>query len=363
MRATFLVGTRPEILKIYPVVLAARRHGLPYRIVHSGQHYDYRLSEIFFTELTLPKPSIHLRVGSGPHAHQIAQTLLRLERMSRHDPLDNLIVVGDTNTVLAGALFASRKGLPLFHIEAGARCYDPGMPEEQNRLLTDHLADVLFAPTRWNREALLKESVRGRIHITGNPIIDACVRVLSALPRNPAILDHVPFEEFALVTAHRSEIVDNPLSLSELVKILLGLPIPVVFPCHPRTAKRLRKFGFMAKLRGSRNVLLLPPLGYSDFLGLMQRSSFIISDSGGVTEEATSPGLNKIVFSPRKFTELPEAVESGHLTLVGAEHRGALIAIRKRLDSSQRPRGHPYGTGHSGEKIARLIEEYTPPHA
>ena len=358
MRATFLIGTRPEILKVYPVILAAERQGLRCRIIHSGQHYDYELSEIFFRELTLPRPEVYLGVGSGPHSHQLAQTLLRLTDKSRRKPLENLIVVGDTNTVLAGAIFASREGIPLFHVEAGARCYDPRMPEEQNRRLTDHLADVLFAPTEWNREALRKESVRGRIHVTGNPVIDACMRVLSTLPNRPPMLDRVPFEEYALATAHRSETVDDRVILAEFLKTLEGLPLPVVFPCHPRTANGLRRFGLMRKLKASRRIALLPPLGYSDFLSLMRESAFIVTDSGGVTEEATAPGLDKLVFSPRERTELPEAVESGHLTVVGPRHTAALRAIRKRLGSAERPHGHPYGRGRSGERIAHLLRKY-----
>ena len=358
MRATVLVGTRPEILKAYPVIVAAQKRGLRCRIIHSGQHYDYALSEIFFRELALPRPEGFLGVGSGSHPYQIAKTLSRLALYSRRKPFENLIVVGDTNTVLAGAIFASREGIPLFHVEAGARCYDPRMPEEQNRRVTDHLADVLFAPTRWNRDVLRAESVRGEIHVTGNPVIDACMRVMSTLPDYPSVLERVPFEEFALATAHRPETVDDPATLSEFLKILEGVPVPVVFPCHPRTAKALRRSGLLGRLKASRRVALFPPLGYSDFLSLMRKAAFVVTDSGGITEEATAPSLNKLVFSPRKCTELPEAVASGHLTVVGPKHGTALRAIRKRLDSAKRTRGHPYGRGDSGERIARLLADY-----
>jgi UDP-N-acetylglucosamine 2-epimerase (non-hydrolysing) len=273
-------------------------------------------------------------------------------------PIKDLLVVGDTNTVVSGAIFAKRNGVHLFHVEAGARCYDPTMPEEQNRRVADHLSDVLFAPTQWNKDTLRAEGIHAGVHVTGNSIIDGCVRVLARLPHQPPILNKIPYEEFALVTAHRPEIVDNPVRLSELIKICDGLPFPAVFPCHPRTRNRIRSFGLMKRLQDPDRILLLPPLGYTDFLALMKRSQFVVTDSGGVTEEATAPGFDKLVFSPREFTELPEAVQSGHLTVVGPHHLNALKAIQRRLDLHHRPHGHPYGRGRSGERIAKLIREH-----
>ncbi len=358
VEATFLLGTRPEILKAYPVIAAARRRRVRCRVIHSGQHYAFAMSEIFFRELALPRPDAFLGVGSGSHARQLALLLTRLDALNRKSSLTNLVVVGDTNTVLAGALFARRQGIPLFHVEAGARCYDADMPEEQNRRVADHLSDVLFAPTRCNREILAKENVLGRVHVTGNPVIDACVKMLAKVPKDSGILDQIDFEEFALCTAHRPEIVDVRWRLAGLLRTIKGLDLPVVFPCHPRTRIRLREFGFLRKIGSSPNVVLLPPLGYIDFLTLMKRAAFVVSDSGGVTEEATSPGLDKLVFSPRTRTEVPEAIESGHLVLIGTDDRAALRRIRKRLKLSRRPRGHPYGVGHAGEKIAAFLGNY-----
>jgi len=358
MAATFLLGTRPEFLKGFPVIAAAKKRGIRCRVIHSGQHYDFAMSDIFFHELQIPRPVAFLGVGSGSHAHHLALTLTRLEALERRTKLSNLVVVGDTNTVLAGAVFARRRGISLYHVEAGARCYDPTMAEEQNRRIADHLSDILFAPTSWNRKALERENILGRIHVTGNPVIDACVKMLSKLPSHPPILDRVRFDEFVLCTAHRPEIVDSRAALGEFCKTIRGLGLPIVFPCHPRTMKRLREFGLMQKLMSSRKVLMLPPLGYLDFLTLFKRSAFIISDSGGVTEEATAPGLDKLVFSPRVTTEVPEATESGHLLVVGNDHHLAIARIRKRLDRRIRPRGHPYGVGHAGPKIASLMARY-----
>lgn len=358
MEATFLLGTRPEFLKGFPVIAAAKRRGIRCRVIHSGQHYDFSMSDIFFHELQMPKPEVFLGVGSGSHARQLASLLTRLEALAQRTKLTSLVVVGDTNTVLAGAVFARRRGIPLYHVEAGARCYDPNMPEEQNRRVADHLSDVLFAPTSWNRKVLESENVLGKIHVTGNPVIDACVQMLSKLPRHPRMLDRIRFDEFVLCTAHRPEIVDRRAQLGEFVRTIRGLDMPVVFPCHPRTMKRLRQFGLLRKLVSSRKVLVFPPLGYLDFLALMKRCTFIVSDSGGVTEEATAPGLDKLVFSPRAKTEVPEAAHSGHLLVVGNDHSVALARIRRRLDRSIRPRGHPYGVGHAGPKIAGLLARY-----
>ena len=356
--ATFLLGTRPEILKAFPVIAAARRSRIRCRVIHSGQHYDFAMSEVFFRELALPRPDAFLGVGSGSHARQLALLLTRLDAFSRKKSLANLVVVGDTNTVLAGALFARRQRIPLFHVEAGARCYDPDMPEEQNRRVADHLSDVLFAPTHRNREILVKENVLGRVHVTGNPVIDTCVRMLNKVPKHSGILEQIDFEEFVLCTAHRSEIVDYRRRLSGLLKTIRGLDLPVVFPCHPRTRARLGEFGLLRGVVSSPKVVLLPPLGYIDFLTLMKKSAFVVSDSGGVTEEATSPGLDKLVFSPRTRTEVPEAIDSGHLVLIGTDERSALRRIRMRLDLSRQPRGHPYGVGHAGEKIAAYLRHY-----
>ena len=356
--ATFLLGTRPEILKAFPVIAAARRRHIRCRVIHSGQHYAFAMSEVFFHELGLPRPDALLGVGSGSHARQLGLLLTRLDAFKRKSSLKNLVVVGDTNTVLAGALFARREGIPLFHVEAGARCYDPDMPEEQNRRVTDHLSDVLFAPTRRNRDILARENVLGRVHVTGNPVIDACVRMLAKISKSSRIIDQIGFEEFVLCTAHRPEIVDDRWRFAGLLRTIRRLDLPVVFPCHPRTRVRLREFGFLRSIASSPNVVLLPPLGYIDFLTLMKKAAFVVSDSGGVTEEATSPGLDKLVFSPRTRTEVPEAIESGHLVLIGTDDRSAIRRIRKRLNLSRRPRGHPYGVGHAGEKIAAFLHTY-----
>ncbi|MFQ5884616.1 MAG: UDP-N-acetylglucosamine 2-epimerase [Thermoplasmata archaeon] len=201
----------------------------------------------------------------------------------------------------------------------------------------------------------MRERVEGQIHVTGNTIIDTCVTSLKNLPQTPEA--PVAFDEFAVVTAHSREIVDNPETLSEWVRTVLRLPLPAVFPCHPRTFRRLSEFRYVGRLRGSSSVMMIPPVGYLQFLSLMQGADFIFSDPDSVVEESTAPGLGKIVFSPRTRTELPEALESGHLTLVGTDCEQALRRIRQRLEKGSEAHGHPYGTGRAGEQIASILKE------
>ncbi len=353
-----VVGTRPEIVKMAPVILALREAGVSFSLVHTGQHYDQELSGVFLEELGLGAPDVVLDVGSGSQAKQTAEALVRLEDHFVEDPPRLILVEGDTNTVLAAALAGVKLGIDVGHVEAGLRSHDLRMPEEHNRRLTDHLSSYLYAPTDIASKNLRQEAVWGSIWITGNTVIDASLRYLPLAESRSQVMDLVPFDRFCLVTAHRSENVDDPDTLRELVDLLRKAPLPVVYPMHPRAETRMKEAGIYEHLHASENVRLLPPLGYFDFLVLMKRSTFILTDSGGIQEEATSPVIQKKVFVFRRSTERPEAVASGHATVVGTSAEGALSAMREYLDDPAPPSGpSPYGDGTSGAQIASLVHE------
>ncbi|HEV8594046.1 MAG TPA: UDP-N-acetylglucosamine 2-epimerase (non-hydrolyzing), partial [Thermoplasmata archaeon] len=281
MRLAVVVGTRPEIVKMASLVHALRARGADFVLIHTGQHYDSELSGQFFDELDLPPPDVTLDTGSGTHGEQTASALRGLERTFLDLGAQLVLVEGDTNTVLAGALSAVKIGVPVGHVEAGLRSYDRRMPEEHNRRLTDHLSTYLFAPTDRASATLRAESCWGEILVTGNPVIDACLRY-AKVAESRARLPDVPRSEFALATAHRAENVDEPHVLREFVRIFQESPLPVVLPLHPRTLERLRAQGLYQTLADSGNVTVLPPVGYLDFLALLQRCSFVLTDSGGI---------------------------------------------------------------------------------
>jgi UDP-N-acetylglucosamine 2-epimerase (non-hydrolysing) len=267
------------------------------------------------------------------------------------------LVEGDTNTVLAGALAAAKMGIDVGHVEAGLRSHDLRMPEEHNRRLTDHLSSHLFAPTDDAVKNLEMEGVWGRIHMTGNPVIDACLSFMGTAESKSCILEEVEFDEFCLVTAHRKENVDDPKTLSDLVEIFRRCPVPVVYPIHPRTVKMLKAYDLYGKLSDSKNVQLLPPIGYLDFLILMRDSEFILTDSGGIQEEATSPNIQKKVFVLRTSTERPEAVEAGYAQVVGTDAKDVLGAVTRCIEEETPPSGpSPYGEGKAAHKIVELLE-------
>ncbi|MFQ6127715.1 MAG: non-hydrolyzing UDP-N-acetylglucosamine 2-epimerase [Thermoplasmata archaeon] len=351
-----VVGTRPEIIKMGPIIFELQDRNMDFNIVHTAQHYDMELSTVFFEELGLPAPSHTLDVGSGTQGQQTGQALIRLEKTFEESTADIVLVEGDTNTVLAGALAATKMGIDVGHVEAGLRSHDLRMPEEHNRRLTDHLSSLLFAPTKVAEENLKKENVWGCIWITGNTVIDACMTFMRTASEKSSILERIEFEEFSLATAHRMENVDDPEVLSNFVEIFTECPVPVVYPIHPRTVKMLKRFGLFKKLSESENVQLLPPVGYLDFLLLMRECGFILTDSGGIQEEATSPNIGKKVFVLRTSTERPEAVEAGYAEVVGTSVANALDAIKRFEKGKWTPSGQsPYGEGKAANKIADVL--------
>ena len=353
-----IVGTRPEIVKMAPVLAALRESGTPFSLVHTGQHFDREMSEVFLEELDVGMPDAFLDVGSGTHAEQTAKALLRLEEPFARERPDLVLVEGDTNTVLAAALSAVKLQIDVAHVEAGPRSYDPRMSEEQNRRLVDHLSSFLFAPSEQCQANLQRESVWGQVFVTGNPVIDACLKFLPLAEKRSKALNRVRAEEFALATAHRAENVDDPRTLNEFVRIFTSCPVPVVYPIHPRTRDRLKEFGLYDTLADSPNVELIPPQGYFDFLLLMKQALFILTDSGGIQQEATAPNLRKKVFVLRTSTESPEAVAAGYAEVLGTEAARALPRIERFAENPMVTKApSPYGDGHSGGRIAEILKE------
>lgn len=356
--ALLVVGTRPEIIKMAPVVRAFKKRKTPHLLAHCGQHYDYNMSEQFIKELELPSPDYAFKIRVSSPAEQIARIISRMNIVLEQTNPGIVLVEGDTNTVLAAALAANKRSIPVGHIEAGLRSHDLRMPEEHNRRLTDHISSVLFAPTIRSQENLEKESVWGKIHITGNTVIDAVMQHLPIAEKRSDILKRIRFEKFVLATAHRAENVDNLPVLRDLMNILTESPIPVVFSVHPRTRKRLIQNAMFASFKKNKNVQILPPLGYLDFLVLMKNSELIVTDSGGIQEEATAPNIRKPVFVVRLSTERPEAVETGFAEVVGTDKGEALLGLKRwAAKSKDLPGESPFGDENAAEKIENIVRK------
>ncbi|MEM3725882.1 MAG: UDP-N-acetylglucosamine 2-epimerase (non-hydrolyzing) [Candidatus Bathyarchaeia archaeon] len=352
-----VVGTRPEIIKMAPVIRALKKQKIPLIFTHCGQHYDYNMSQQFIEELELPTPDYELKIKAYTQGAQTARILACMEQLIRKTCPTMVLVEGDTNGVLATALATVKLGVPVGHVEAGLRSFDLRMPEEHNRRLTDHISAYLFAPTKTAEENLKREDVWGKIYVTGNTVIDAVNQHLPIAERKSKIMEVVRYKKFALATAHRAENVDNLTVLKNFMEAFSEAPIPVVYPMHPRTKKRLQRNKIYGKIKKSHNVQILPPLGYLDFLVLMKNCEMVVTDSGGIQEEATAPCIRKPVLVIRLSTERPEAVKAGFAEVVGTEKENILSAMEKTLESRRElPVNSPYGNGDAAEKIVEIIK-------
>ena len=357
--ACFVVGARPNFMKAAPVYRALREldGSCELLLVHTGQHYDQRMSDVFVEELELPEPDVFLGVGSGTHGEQTAKALLGVEQvLLDHEPRV-CVVAGDVNSTLAAALAASKLNIPVAHIEAGLRSFDETMPEEANRRLTDHLSRILFAHSESAVANLVAEGIESqRVHLVGNTMIDSLMRYL------PPALAHAPWERFSvepgsygLVTLHRPALVDDPDLLGRTVRALetLAVRLPLVFPVHPRTEARLTEAGLdPARLEAAR-LMLCPPLGYLDFLALEAKAAFVLTDSGGVQEETSALGIR--CFTLRDTTERPVTVDLGTNTVLGVDPE-AIRAIPDLLaDQRTSNREIPLWDGKAGERAAEVL--------
>jgi UDP-N-acetylglucosamine 2-epimerase (non-hydrolysing) len=314
------------------------------------------MSDSFFEDMKIRSPDKNLQIGSGSHAEQTANALLGIEKELINQKPDIVLVEGDTNAVLSAALAAIKLHIPIGHVEAGLRSYDLRMPEEHNRRLTDHISDFLFAPTTRAAKTLKKENVWGEVYVTGNTVIDALEGALPIARRRPDPISELNLTSFALLTLHRAENVDNEETLKGLVNGLLSIESDIVFPAHPRTVKRLKEFNLYEKLNTAKNINIIQPVGYLDFLRLMDGCSYIMTDSGGIQEEITAPSINKNAFVLRTSTERHEAVESGHVTIVGVDPETfpqKILNTLQSLDSTGRI--CPYGDGNAAQKIMDIL--------
>ncbi|RLG83520.1 MAG: UDP-N-acetylglucosamine 2-epimerase (non-hydrolyzing) [Thermoprotei archaeon] len=359
MNLMVVVGTRPEIIKMAPVVKELERRGVDFLFIHTGQHYDYELSQVFIEELGLPRPHESFILENSDPAPQIGEMMIKLEKIyvkyrSRKPKI--MLIQGDTNTMLAAGLTALKLGIRIGHVEAGLRSFDWRMPEEHNRRMIDHVSHYLFAPTEIAKKNLFEENVWGEIFVTGNTVIDAVDMYFDKVREvEDKVLQQLKFDEYALVTFHRAENVDDPQVLRDFVRILRKSPLPVVFPIHPRTRKRLQEYGLLSEVKDIRHLQILPPQGYFEFLALMRNCKVLMTDSGGLQEEATHPKIRKPVLVLRNSTERPEAVIHGFARVVGVNPVVVLTELEKILSSEVNlPNRSPFGDGRAAVRIVDI---------
>jgi UDP-N-acetylglucosamine 2-epimerase (non-hydrolysing) len=363
MHILHVVGARPNFMKAAPVLRAlGQREGVRQTLVHTGQHYDANMSDVFFRELGMPEPDVNLGVGSGSHSRQTAEIMTRFEPVVTERCPDLVLVYGDVNSTVAAALVCAKLLVRVGHVEAGLRSFDRTMPEEVNRLVTDQIADLLFTPSRDGNANLAREGVAAeKVHLVGNVMIDTLVRLLPrAEERWPGLrsgLELAPGPRaahgYALVTLHRPSNVDDPEGLRGIMRALRGIAgdLPTVFPVHPRTRRRLEELGL--HVPGPR-LRFIEPVGYLDFLALQRHATVVITDSGGVQEETTF--LRVPCLTVRKNTERPITVDEGTNVLVGQDmDRLRLEVARVLAGSAKRGEVPPLWDGASGERIADVL--------
>lgn len=350
MKIVCIVGARPEFIQAAPVSRVLRRdhHEL---LVHTGQHYDYKMSQTFFDELNIPAPDYNLEVGSGSHARQTAEILIRLEDVLVKEKPDLVIVRGDTNSTMAGALAASKLHIPTAHIEAGERSFDRRMPEEINRLVADRLSDICFCASKAAVRHLRQDGIRKRVHWTGDVMLDAMLANRPLARSKSTVLQTLGLKpgSYVLATVHRAANTDSADRLRGIVDALNAAGEAVVFPAHPRTRKALEKIGALF----GPHVYVIDPVGYFDMMMLEENARMITTDSGGVQREAYF--LSVPCLTLREETEWVETVEAGWNQLVGVDTEKIVSGLKQ----FQPPAEHPpiYGDGTASETIGRLLSE------
>jgi UDP-N-acetylglucosamine 2-epimerase (non-hydrolysing) len=362
-----VVGARPNFMKMAPLLRALAGDGLRDKVavtlVHTGQHYDANLSDVFFDELGMRRPDISLDVGSGSHAVQTARVLERMEEVLEKGPsegevFDRLVVVGDVNSTMAASLAAVKLGIPVAHVEAGLRSFDRSMPEEINRIVTDSLADLLLVSEPTGVDNLLREGhSEDQVHLVGNVMIDTLFHMLPQAKQldSPGRLQLQP-KEYGVVTLHRPANVDSPKTLAGLVDVLVDISsdLPLVFPVHPRTAQRLSQSGLRERMDNARGLHLLPPMGYLGFLSLVSQARVIVTDSGGLQEESTVLGIPCLTLRPN--TERPVTVDIGTSTLIGSDPDKLRYHLVEVLDGTYKQGACPdLWDGRAAERIAKLL--------
>jgi len=352
MRICIVLGTRPEIIKMAPIIRECEKRGTDYFIIHTGQHYDYNMDKVFFEDLKLPKPEYNLDVGSGFYGEQLNKMITELKDVFNKEKPDIVLVLGDTSTTLAGALAAHKLGIKVGHIESGLRSYEI-MFEEVHRVISGIIGDYLFVPTKGAKNNLLKEGIdENKIFVTGNTIVDATYQNIKLT--NNKILEELGLKpnDYIVITAHRPEYVDKKDELSNILKALeiLSNKHQIVFPLHPRTRKNIERFN----LKIPEKVRVIEPIGYLDFLSLMNNSKLILTDSGGVQEESCI--IKKPCVTLRNATERPETVEVGSNMIAGTDPDKIIECVDKMLNK-ERTWNNPFGDENSGKKILDILEK------
>jgi len=338
-----VLGTRPEIVKMAPIIKELKKRDIDYFVIHTGQHYSYNLDKVFFENFDLEKPRYNLEVGSGTHGKQTGEILKRIERVLIDEKPEIVLVEGDTNTVLASALAASKLHIKVGHVEAGLRSFWKWMPEEINRVLTDHISDLLFAPTEIARNNLLNEGIREGVYVVGNTIVDSLkLKKIEKIEK-----------DFILLTLHREENADNPEKLKSIIKgtemISEYFDTPVIYPIHPRTKKNLKKFGIEIN---EKFIKLVDPLNYFKFLSYLKSCKFVLTDSGGVQEEACILKIPCVTL--RDNTERPETINIGANILAGSNPKKILESAVK-MSKANKKWENPYGED-VGKKIVDIVQ-------
>lgn len=355
MKIVTVVGARPQFIKAAPLSQALREAGHCEFLLHTGQHYDHGMSQVFFDELGLPAPDVNLEVHSSSHAEQTGQMLIGIERVLHAEMPDRVLVYGDTNSTLAGALAAVKLHIPLAHVEAGLRSYNREMPEEHNRVLTDHCADLLFCPTQTAVNHLAEEGITQGVHLVGDPMYDAVLMFSGRASERSTILETLGVGKggYLLTTIHRAYNTDDPRVLEAIFRALAALQEPIIFPIHPRTRARLQAAGLLDELSRTSRIRLIDPVSYLDMLILEQNARLILTDSGGVQKEAYFFSVPCLTLRPE--TEWVETVKAGWNLLVEADAAKLTAALAHEFPGADR---HPplFGDGRSAHKMAALLD-------
>jgi UDP-N-acetylglucosamine 2-epimerase (non-hydrolysing) len=368
MTIAVVTGTRPEIIKMYPIMKVFDSRSIDYKYIHTGQHYDYNLFLKFIEEFEIRKPDICISADVSNPVNQVADIVKNIGIVMNELRPSLILVEGDTNSVLASSLAALKSHIPIAHIESGLRSNDWKTVEEHNRKIVDHISDVLFSPTAVSTKNLQLEHVHGDIYTVGNTVIDAinlCLAKQSTHSNsNNGTHTNGTFEslginqqenDFILVTMHRAENVDDMRILKQVLKALSDSNLNYIFPMHPHTLKRIQEYRL--KRHMAKRIKIIEPVGYSDFIKLLRKCRFVITDSGGIQEEITSPQINKRALVLRDCTERPESVDSGHSVLCKLEHDDILkhILELQRNDRASFVANPPYGNGDTAIKIAEIL--------
>jgi UDP-N-acetylglucosamine 2-epimerase (non-hydrolysing) len=362
MKILNIVGARPNLVKMAPLVDEIKKHPtLEQTLLHTGQHYDTKMSKIFFDDLGIPRPDIYLNVGSGSHAEQTAKVMTAFEKQLLDDRPDLVIVVGDVNSTMACAITAAKLWIPVAHVEAGLRSFDRKMPEEINRIVTDALSDLLFTTSPDADENLLREGIAPeKIFFVGNVMIDTLNKHRARAEQlgTPARFG-LAAGRYALLTLHRPSNVDNPVVFSGILEALTAIQqhLPILFPAHPRTTKRIAEFGLTERLAQAPNLHIVEPLGYLEFLDLMQHTHLVLTDSGGIQEETTILGIPCLTL--RENTERPVTISQGTNRLVGTDPAQIIAAAQDVLTGEVQTRRVPkLWDGHTAERIVAIVKDY-----